>query len=248
MSVTVDALRNSLPTPRQRSVWWPALVLSVITGLLVFWILVSSDGPLELVVRGQQRADVDALRQRTLPMLDAGLFAVSPRAVERELEALPWVDAAHVARRFPNRLVARVIEHQVVAQWGDDALISATGVIFQPAVASWPADLPRLSGPPERRMELLETWVSVSDALGGDAPALAGIAIDQRGSWTAELADGVVLHLGRAGIDDRMARFAGPTRRALAQRWDAVAAIDLRYTNGFAVSWRQPEQQPARGT
>lgn len=247
MSVAVDVMRQHLATPERRANWMPALILAVTTALVGFWVLASGDGPLELAVRGAVYTDAAALREATTTHLDQGLFAVSPAAVETAIEALPWVAKAHVARRFPNRLVARITEHQAVARWGDAALISQAGVIFAPAAATWPADLPRLDGPAERRSELVAAWSDLSSALGETPPRLVAIAIDERGSWTAELDDGVVLRLGRSGIADRMDRFAGAARAALAERWSAVAAIDLRYTNGFAVSWRQPEQQPERG-
>ncbi|WP_348673627.1 cell division protein FtsQ/DivIB [uncultured Abyssibacter sp.] len=248
MSVAIDVLRpvRDAAVDAPRRPWFGTLMLALVTALVVFWVLASQSGPLNLEVHGVAASDPQTVRAATIGYLDTGLFKVSPTAIEQSLEALPWVASAQVSRRFPDRLTARVIEHQPVARWGDAALIAADGRIFSPPAESWPAGLPRLDGPAESRQEMLEQWAVLmrTPALGDIG--LAALAIDDRGAWTAELSDGVVLRLGRAGIPERMQRFAGPVRRALADRWDEVATIDLRYTNGFAVGWREPAQTAER--
>ena len=49
--------------------------------------------------------------------------------------------------------------------------------------------------------------------------------------------------LGRREIDERLYRFFDVVAPALANDLKRVAYVDLRYTNGFAVGWR--EAQPA---
>ena len=248
MSVAIDALRpvRAVASEAPRRPWFGTLVLTAVTALVVFWVLASQAGPLNLEVHGVRSSDPAALRQATLGYLGQGLFQVSPREVEASLAALPWVADAQVSRRFPNRLLATVVEHEAVARWGDEALISAQGAIFAPPAESWPADLPRLDGPPELRMDMLAQWSLLSQTQGLEDLRLAALAIDERGSWSAELSDGVRLRLGRHDIPERMSRFAGPVRRALSDRWPQVATIDLRYTNGFAVGWRETAQSPER--
>ena len=61
-----------------------------------------------------------------------------------------------------------------------------------------------------------------------------------RGSWSLRLDDGTEIEAGRGDPQQRLARFArmlpqlrqDPTRR--------VVRADLRYTNGFTLSWGTP--------
>ena len=248
MSVAIDALRpiRAVATDAPKRPWFGTLLLTLVTALVVFWVLASQSGPLNLEVHGVVDSDPQAVRAATIGYLDAGLLKVSPEAVERSLEALPWVASAQVSRRFPDRLLARVAEHRAVARWGDSALIAGDGTIFSPPQASWPSGLPRLDGPPEARQDMLKQWAVLMETPALGDVELNALAIDDRGAWTAELSDGVQLRLGRTGIPERMQRFAGPVRQALAERWQAVATIDLRYTNGFAVGWREPPQTSER--
>jgi cell division protein FtsQ len=49
------------------------------------------------------------------------------------------------------------------------------------------------------------------------------------------------LDFGRQAFEERLDRFAKAYPGLLATRADAVAAVDLRYSNGFAVRWRRPD-------
>jgi cell division protein FtsQ len=62
------------------------------------------------------------------------LLAVSPEALRERLEALPWVKAATVERRLPDRLYVRLEESQPLALWQHDgrfSLIGAGGEVIE---------------------------------------------------------------------------------------------------------------------
>ena len=52
------------------------------------------------------------------------------------------------------------------------------------------------------------------------------------------LTDGVVVELGREQLAQRLQRFASLYAGPLRQEWENVKRVDLRYTNGVAVRWR----------
>ena len=78
------------------------------------------------------------------------------------------------------------------------------------------------------------------------APAgfdVRAMALDRRGSWRLQLADGVEVVVGSREARLRMARFARLLSQLLAQRrGEALLRADLRYTNGFALTWGDPAQ------
>jgi cell division protein FtsQ len=61
--------------------------------------------------------------------------------------------------------------------------------------------------------------------------------MDERGAWTVELAGGQRVRLGRRDVDARLDRFFSAVLPALGAQLDRIRYFDLRYTNGFAVSW-----------
>jgi cell division protein FtsQ len=67
---------------------------------------------------------------------------------------------------------------------------------------------------------------------------LEKLELDERGSWRLVLGSGQEIRLGRRDIDERLYRFFRFVAPALADKLTRVAYVDLRYTNGFAVGWR----------
>jgi len=75
-------------------------------------------------------------------------------------------------------------------------------------------------------------------AAGLDVRALV---LDRRGSWSLQLSNGLDVLVGSREARSRMSRFARLLPQVLAQRRDAtLQRADLRYTNGFALTWGEP--------
>jgi len=68
--------------------------------------------------------------------------------------------------------------------------------------------------------------------------ALESLAMDERGAWRLVLGGGQEIRLGRREIDERLYRFFDVVAPALIAVLPRVEYVDLRYTNGFAVGWR----------
>ena len=62
--------------------------------------------------------------------------------------------------------------------------------------------------------------------------------MDKRGSWSITLTDGTEVVLGRNDPEQRLERFAPLLPRLAAQHpGQRLVRADLRYTNGFSLSW-----------
>ena len=234
-----EALRAAADHPARKPVA-AAATLALLAGGLMFAALAHQAGPPNLEVRGAQATDVQAISQAMGLRLQASLFAVDLQSIEQALLALPWVAEADVWRRFPGTVVARLREHQVVARWQGERLISSEGAVFTPPTLDGMQRLPVLSGPDEAAAEVLGQFLVLEPAFAAASNPLRALTIDARGSWTATLADGVQVRLGRRDIAARAQRLVQVAVPALDADWQRVASIDLRYSNGFAVAWRAP--------
>ena len=234
------ALRAAAAEHPARKPLAAAATLAMLAGGLMFAALANQAGPPNLEVRGAQATTAEALREAIGMRLQASLFAVDLQSIEQALTALPWVADADVWRRFPGTVVARVTEHRVVARWQGERLISEQGALFMPPSLEGMQRLPVLSGPDEAAGEVLGQFLVLEPAFAAASNPLRALNIDARGSWTATLADGVIVHLGRRDIAARAQRLVQAAVPALDAEWSRVASIDLRYSNGFAVAWRTP--------
>ena len=57
------------------------------------------------------------------------------------------------------------------------------------------------------------------------------------------------MRLGRRDVDDRIDRFIHTASQVISHRLNEIAYVDMRYSNGFAIGWRNqvtPVAAPAR--
>ena len=68
--------------------------------------------------------------------------------------------------------------------------------------------------------------------------------LSARGSWGLTLSDGTRIEVGRGEPQQRLARFVRMLPRLEAGESRKLARADLRYTNGFALTWAEAPATP----
>lgn len=179
------------------------------------------------------------LEQVAAPVVSGGFFSVDLRAVREALTGLPWVYRVGVRRQWPDRLVVVVEEQRPVAQWGESALVNPYGELFHPPREEFPQGLPVLRGPEGKARELLREYAALTERLAPLGLRVTMLEENERLAWRLRLDNGIEVALGREQRAARLERFVRVYAAALADRAAQIAAVDLRYTNGLAVAWRQ---------
>lgn len=206
----------------------------------------SSQFPLRtLRVQGQlQRVDEAKLRATVLPYARNGFFAVRLDRIQAAVGALPWVEHAEVRKHWPDVLEVRIREHRPFARWGADRLLSEQGRIFPATQIKVPQGLPMLDGPESRVSEVVALYNLARERLA-NVGGVRGVALDKRGSWAITLANGTEVVLGRNDPDARLDRFAPLLPRLVVQHpGQRLVRADLRYTNGFSLTWADLPKPP----
>jgi len=171
--------------------------------------------------------------------LKAGFLTVNLGALRERVQALDWVDRVNVGREWPDTLIVRVTEHQAAARWRDSGLLNVRGELFTEHSQHAFAELPSLAGPPGSERDVARRYLAVRGKLVEADLSLERLELDERGSWRLVLAGGQEVRLGRRDIDERLYRFFHTVAPALAAELKSIEYVDLRYTNGFAVGWRE---------
>jgi cell division protein FtsQ len=202
-----------------------------------------------LEVAGEFRqVSAEQVREIVAPYTGHGFFAVDVTALKRELHAMPWVYAVTVRREWPETLHVTVFEQVALARWGDDAVVSHLGTLFFPTPDSVPDDLPQLLGPAGSEGEVAAGLRLFSAALLPLDMQVRRLRLDERRSWQLVTDSDLEILLGRQDIERRINRFVGFYADLRGQRKSArLARVDLRYGNGFAVNWVEPDSNSVRG-
>ncbi|MBL8262532.1 MAG: cell division protein FtsQ/DivIB [Xanthomonadaceae bacterium] len=191
------------------------------------------------VVGDLERVNAARLRATVMPHAQRGFFAVRLEDAQAAVAQLPWVESAEVRKQWPDVLIVRVEEHRPFAWWGKDQLLSERGRLFPAANVAVPKGLPRFDGPLSRSKDIVALYNEARALFVPVGIDVQSLRIDARGSWSMTLSSGAELLLGRDDARLRLARFARLLPQLQAQDPRTLARADLRYTNGFALTWRE---------
>ena len=143
-------------------------------------------------------------------------------------------------KRWPDQLVVSLTEHRPFARWGKDKLLSEHGQVFAAPGSPDLSGLPELEGPDNRSADVIALYNQAQPLFAGSGRRVQGVSLSERGSWTLRLRDGTEVVVGRSDPEDRLRRFAHLLPQIAAARQGGVLLrADLRYTNGFTLSWQE---------
>jgi cell division protein FtsQ len=217
-----------------------ALLLALAGGLgALTWALdrpvhvISMDGSFQRVSPGQ-------IEKAVAPFTKSGFMSADLDGIQRAVEALPWVDHARIQRRWPNSLHVTVVEQTAAARWDDSGLLNTRGELFVRSATHVPSELPRLSGPEGSESQVAQRYLSIQGRMLEAGMRIAALRLDERGAWEMDLDNGVTVRLGRRDVDERIDRFIHTASQVISHRLNEIAYVDMRYSNGFAIGWRNP--------
>jgi len=168
-----------------------------------------------------------------------GYFDIDVAGVQQQVERLPWIERATVRRIWPETLVIHFIEQQPFAVWAQGGLLSVQGEIFTPDNETYPSGLPVFQGPEKLRDKMLSTYQRFTNLLSPLDMYVSELKLDQRQAWQIVLHNGTRLNLGREHEFERLARFVRSFPQLNALERGSLKQVDLRYTNGMAVTWEE---------
>ena len=180
----------------------------------------------------------DDVKDILQPLVVTSFFDADMQAIHSAVSTLPWVDAVTVKRIWPDAIDIKVHEKQPFARWGKGALITESGVIFMPNINILIQNLITVTGPELQQVKVLEIMKGIKTALDDHSMELAEFNVSDRWAWKIKLVTGMEILLGQDEQLKKLKRFLKTLTVLTQGQLDAMAVVDLRYPNGYAVSWR----------
>lgn len=187
----------------------------------------------------------DEVRQAVLPYVKGGFLQVDVDEIRGSIESLAWVSHASVRRSWPDVLVVQVEEQQALARWSAGGLLNPRGELFKPGEDKRWEHLPQLRGPKETEKVVMKQYRTMQGMLTSLGLRISHLSMNERRAWSLFLDNGLQLRLGRNDTELRLLRFVRAYANVLQPRLQTIDSVDLRYTNGFAVRWRENKSAAA---
>ncbi|MCG8324408.1 MAG: cell division protein FtsQ/DivIB [Thiotrichales bacterium] len=246
--------RSAAPARQQSQRSWANTLLPGIFLCLLLWgaWLLSQPGTLPIkyvrITGDFRHLQPEQLQTLVSSEVRGGFFNVNVGTIRDILLRDPWIEDVMVQRVWPETLRVLVTEHVPLARWGADSLLNTRGERFTPDQDSIPPTLPVLRGPDGSEPVLLRRFRELSQRLQPLGLQITELEQDPRRSWRFVVNAGFSVVLGRKEFAQRIDRFAQTVPQALRGRIGQVDEIDMRYTNGFSVRWKQTNSDQSWGT
>lgn len=184
-----------------------------------------------------QHLSTEKMQAIVSEVIDGGFFNLNVMAINDALLDEPWVDWVVVKRIWPDALNVHVKEQAAVAHWNEKSLLNESATVFTPENASTIDGIPYLAGPDGMEYTVFTRYGQLRKALTGFA-RINEVSLSDRRAWTIQFENGPLVILGRNDAGSRITRLTESVLPNLKGEIENVRQIDLRYTNGFAIQWR----------
>ena len=189
--------------------------------------------------------DQRSLQQRLEPLVSGGFISIDLESLRQTLENTPWISHVEVERVWPNELKIHLNGKHPIARWGDNSLLNNVGESFKTKNISVYQSLPLLDGPDYAQSQVMQQYQIISQLLRPMEYAITSLSLDERGSWALTTNTGLKLILGNDDLVEKVRRFARAYEANLKGKIANIASVDLRYSNGLAVAWKDPSKEMA---
>ena len=166
-----------------------------------------------------------------------GFFTVDLSSFEGQLNDIPWVYRANIKRQWPSKLVIEISEQQPYFRWGENHLINKYAEIFYVQDIQQYSALPLLHGVQGREKHLMDLYYRYSGRFKKVGSEILKLKEDARYDKEITLVNGISINVGREHTNKQIERCLYSFAMFTKAERDAIASIDLRHSNGFAIRW-----------
>jgi cell division protein FtsQ len=222
-------------------VFWLLAVLVLVLGLMDWLLRSGTYQTEELKIEGEfARVSESEIERMVMPLIKDNYLMLDLEKIQEQVESLPWVQRAWVRRSWPSGIHIRFAEQKPVAVWGDEGYVNAEGSVIADKNLTRESGLPRLFGPVGSATTVVEAYIKFKTVLQPMNSELVALTLTPRRSWQQRLSSNTEILVDQNGAEQKLERLAV----AYKQFTKMPERFDLRYTNGFAVSWGR-NQSPA---
>ena len=212
-----------------------------LSAIILFLCFLTLNRPIELInISGDlKRVSAKSIDSYTNNLLKKGFLSFNASEVQEKVESLDWVQSAEIIRVWPNKIDIRIIEESLLGIWNNDLILNSSGKLYVVDKRSVPEKIPKLNGPKGTETEVMDVFIKIENLLTGRGLYLESITLDARGSWSFTIRRNIEINLGKTEIDQKLERFFLAFDQSLLAKINKVSYIDLRYSEGLAVSWKK---------
>jgi len=171
--------------------------------------------------------------------LNGNFFTINVSDIYQQLITLPWVEKVWIHRIWPNTIKVNFQEQKPIAILKGKGLLNQSGIVFTQEITSFNEKLPKFVVAKNYISESIKQFELNNKILKENDLEARVFYYDERKSQKIKLSNGIELILGRFDVEERLIKFVKAYKMQLQNETQKILKVDLRYTNGLAIAWRQ---------
>ena len=209
--------------------------------IIFFLCFLALNRPIELInVSGDlKRVPLKSIENNTNSLRNKGFLSFNASEVKEKIESLDWVESVEIIRVWPNKIDIRIMEESLLGIWNDDLILNSSGKLYVVDQRSIPENIPRLNGPKGSERDVMNFFIRINNLLTGRGLYLEELTLDARGSLSFIIKPKIEIKLGKTEINQKLERLFLALDQTLLAKINKVSYIDLRYSEGLAISWKK---------
>ena len=201
---------------------------------LIWQMLSRADLPInEIMIKGQydsiDNEQIDLIANK---YLIGNFFTVNLKSTQNAFKKLPWIRDVSVRRKWPDKLLITIEEHNVLARWGNLGLVNNYGEVFN---AAFQDDLPVFNGDEKFVMDITKKYYKINKILSKELIQVGTISLSNRLSWEIVTDNQLKIILGQDNVLEKLSLFIAHYQDVLYKVKKRIEYVDLRYKDGFSV-------------
>lgn len=159
--------------------------------------------------------------------------------ISQAMSKISWVSHAEVSRDWQRGVVVAITPRTAVANFGSEHLLDVAGVPFVPADEAElnNPNFAKLYGSRTNAKEIMQKMHQLNDWFAPLQISVVDIVLTSRRTWLIKFDSGLRVTVDYDHVDEKLFKLSNILKQdQLPINLSDIAAIDLRYKNGFSVS------------
>ena len=189
----------------------------------------------------QQYIDTTKLKELISQKISGNFFTLSLAPIVNTLLTDDQIKAVRIRRLWPNELSIYITGYEPVAFFNKDKVITAEGHTFKTPPHLKLISAAYVQGPESQAIQIMQQLYLFNKILEPLNLKIKKFVLDHD-LYSMTLSNGLHLTLGNHDCNQRLDRFVKLYASIIGHCEDNIVSIDLRYSNGLAVKWKDQKK------
>lgn len=230
------------------NVWQTTLITMILLVVMgYFAVKLMNQAPTRsLTIDGKNLTSVEltSLQDIVQPLEKVQFFSADLNQLRDVVAKLSWVESVQIQRNWYQGVVVSVTPRRAIANFGSQHMLDANGVVFIPANAKQLMDkkLVTLYGEHDRSKDLMRQMQHINTWFAPLGLHVQDLVLTSRQTWVVKFHNGMRVVVDHENTEQKLYSLSKILNGQFKKQLPQMQSVDLRYKNGFAITWKTKRQ------